>query len=207
MKDEQYFNPFGPNFLTSTLEEDVRLKLLECIKDHSTNMWEDPSVISSYSAQKNSIVDGMLGDIKPEWQDKYHGNIIMKTISKLLNRYCELANMPEVVPDILNVWYVIMKSGDFHLIHNHTPKDKPYCKLSGSIYLDVPTNLLYPQGNINWIVSGAPTVSTHLYNPIWGVSPKLGQVFLWPSWIMHTVYPFRSEQERIMISFNGGWNE
>ena len=85
MKDEQYFNPFGPNFLTSTLEEDVRLKLLECIKDHSTNMWEDPSVISSYSAQKNSIVDGMLGDIKPEWQDKYHGNIIMKTISKLLN--------------------------------------------------------------------------------------------------------------------------
>ena len=65
MKDEQYFNPFGPNFLTATIEEDVRLKLLECVKDHSTNAWEDPSVISSYSAQKNSIVDGKLGDIAP----------------------------------------------------------------------------------------------------------------------------------------------
>jgi hypothetical protein len=27
MKDEHYFNPFGPNFLTLTIDEDVRLKL------------------------------------------------------------------------------------------------------------------------------------------------------------------------------------
>jgi hypothetical protein len=201
MRDEHYFNPFGPNFLTLTIDEDVRLKLLECVKDHSINAWEEPHVISSYTSQKNSIVDGKLGDIKPEWQDKYHGNIIMETLSKVLNRYCELANMSEVVPEILNVWYVIMKSGDFHLIHNHTPEDKPHCKLSGAIYLDVPDNLPYPQGNINWIVSARQK------GGVISISPKLGQVFLWPAWVMHTVYPFRSEQERIMISFNGGWDE
>ena len=137
--DASFFNPFGPNFLTLTIDEGVRLKLLECVKDHSINAWEEPHIISSYTSQKNSIVDGTLGDIKPEWQKKYHGNIIMKTLSKLLHRYCELANMPEVVPEILNVWYVIMKSGDFHLIHNHTPEDKPHCKLSGAIYLDAGT--------------------------------------------------------------------
>jgi hypothetical protein len=201
MKDEHYFNPFGPNFLTLTIDEDVRLKLLNCVKDHSINAWEEPRVISSYTSQKNSIVDGKLGDIKPKWQEKYHGNIIMKTLSKVLNRYCELANMSEVVPEILNVWYVIMKSGDFHLIHNHTPEDKPHCKLSGAIYLDVPDNLPYPQGNINWIVSARQK------GGVISITPKLGQVFLWPAWVMHTVYPFRSEQERIMISFNGGWDE
>ena len=142
-----------------------------------------------------------MGDIKPKWQHKYHGNIIMDTLSKVLNRYCELANMSEVVPEILNVWYVIMKSGDFHLIHNHTPEDKPYCKLSGAIYLDVPDNLPYPQGNINWILSARQA------GGVISISPKLGQVFLWPAWVMHTVYPFRSKQERIMISFNGGWDE
>jgi hypothetical protein len=198
MRDESYFNPFGPNFLTSTIDEDVRIKLLECVLDHSINEWEEPNVISSYVAQKNSIVDGKLGDIKPEWQGKYHGNIVMKTVSNLLNRYCELANLSKVNPEILNVWYVIMKSGDFHIIHNHTPEDKPHCKLSGAIYLDIPHNLPHPQGNMNWILSGEST---------WGVSPKLGEVFVWPSWVMHTVYPFRSEQERIMISFNGGWDE
>ena len=100
---------------------------------------------------------------------------------------------------IKDVWYVVMKSGDFHLIHSHGT-DVHSVELSGAIYLEVPDNLPVPQGNICWIMGGA---SGQTYNSSWDHSPKPGDVLLWPSWIPHGVYPFRSKQERIMISFNG----
>ena len=72
--------------------------------------------------------------------------------------------------------------------------------MSGAIYLEVPDNLTYPQGNICWAIGGPMGTE---YNPFWECSPEPGDVFLWPGWLMHMVYPFRSKQERIMISFNG----
>ena len=53
---------------------------------------------------------------------------------------------------------------------------------------------------MNWLLGGS---QQPLYNNTYEHSPKSGDVLVWPGWLMHTVYPFRSKQERIMISFNG----
>ena len=195
--NEDFYNPSGPCFLRLKINEDIRLKLLDSIKDHLATEWEDLPIIDvgPYDIQKNSVVDGKMGRISEEWQEKHSGNIIKNTIQSVLCRYGELYyNMP-CISSIADVWYVVMKSGDFHALHSHHGLE-----LSGAIYLEVPDNLPYPQGNMNWVMG---EVQHPLYNNIYEHSPQPGDVFIWPGWLMHTVYPFRSKQERLMISFNG----
>ena len=206
--NELFFNPFnegkyfdqnGPNFLRLKINEDIRLKILDSIKDHLANEWEDKQVIngfqSSEDVQKNSIVDGKMGEVPEEWLKKHPENKIENTIKKLLCRYGEIIYKRPCLSSIVELWYVVMKSGDFHILHSHNQRE-----LSGAIYLEIPDNLPDPQGNINWVIGGPMGTE---YNPFWECSPEPGDVFLWPGWLMHTVYPFRSKQERIMISFNG----
>ena len=196
--NEAFYSPFGPQCLRLKINEDIRLKLLDLIKDHQANVWEEKQIIqgrSAYERQKNSIVGGKFGVVSPEWQEEYYENIITNTIQSVLCRYGELHYDRPAAAFVEDVWYVIMKSGDFQLVHNHKPS-----QVAGSIYLQVPDNLPDPQGSINWVLEDS---QKPLYNNLASHSPEPGDVFLWPGWLMHTVYPFRSKQERIMISFNG----
>ncbi len=197
--NEEFFNPFGPNILRLKINEDTRLKILDsisiCLNSH------EPMRFGSYinNAVKNSIVNGKIGEVTKERQEKDYGKIIKNIIENLLCRYGELYYNRPCMASIKYIWYVVMKSGDFHLLHAHNVRtDIP--ELSGAIYLEIPDNLPEPQGNIHWVMGG---VQGQLYNSSWECSPELGDVFLWPSWLQHVVYPFRIKQERIMISFNG----
>ena len=197
--NEAFYNPFGPNLLRLKINEDIRLKILDsiagCMKNHVHKVFEGGSDRLN-NAVKNSIVDGKIGELSKEWLKVPPGNIIKNTIESMLCRYGEINyNMP-CLATITDVWYVAMKAGDFHMLHSHVGS----AELSGSIYLEVPDNLSDPQGNICWSAGGS---SGQLYNSSYECSPEQGDVFLWPAWLMHTVYPFRSKQERIMISFNG----
>ena len=199
---EEFCNLSGPNILRLIINEDIRLKILDsitcCMKNHKPMHFTGGDERLN-NAVKNSIVDGEIGEVSKEWLRVPPGNIIKNTIESMLCRYGELNyNMP-CLSTVADVWYGVMKSGDFHLLHSHHIKTD-IAELSGAIYLEVPDNLPDPQGDITWALGGTRQL---LYNPIWGCSPAAGDVFLWPAWLMHMVYPFRSKQERLMISFNG----
>ena len=200
--NEEVCNPSGPNIFRLKINEDIRLKILDsiagCMKNHVHKVFEGGSDRLN-NAVKNSIVDGKIGELSEEWLKVPPGNIIKNTIERMLCRYGEINyNMP-CLATITDVWYVAMKSGDFHLLHSHHINTE-IAELSGAIYLEVPDNLPDPQGNITWVTGG---ISAELHFPFWESSPKPADVFLWPSWLLHMVYPFRSKQERLMISFNG----
>ena len=207
--NEEFFNPFGPEFLRLKINEDIRLKLLDLI-----TLWLQSHEPVNFTAGapeqmqsiKNSIVDGKMGRIyaRDQGHDEWRGgdpkNIIKNTIEGMLCRYGELYYNQPCLSTITDVWYGVMKAGDFHILHSHHSLDINIAVLAGAIYLEVPDNLPEPQGNICWVM-GQFIGST--YDPFWQYLPEPGDVFLWPSWLMHMVYPFRSKQERIMISFNG----
>jgi hypothetical protein len=201
--NEEFYNPFGPNFLRLKINEDIRLKLLDsttsCLNNHKTLRFENGDD-RFLDAIKNSIADGKIGKFSEEWLKKHPENIIKNTIQNILCRYGEFYYNKPCVASVKSVWYGIMKSGDFHILHSHHSINNNIAVLSGAIYLEVPDNLPYPQGNINWVMGGS---QQPLYNNAYEYSPESGDVFLWPGWLMHMVYPFRSKQERIMISFNG----
>ena len=41
-----------------------------------------------------------------------------------------------------------------------------------------------------------------LVSSVYDVKPEVGDLFIFPSYMMHTVYPFFSDEERRSISFN-----
>lgn len=193
------FNPFGPHFLYLKLQKKLRQDLLKIVNDIRSDKEErkrgDDKKDPKWNKElKASIHNGESYGISYN-MDKKHGSILNYVLRWITSIYTE--THPDNV-EIFEAWYVIMKQGDFHMLHSHEGAGREF---SGSIYLEVPDNLEFPQGNITWIMGNSDqTMRWSHYSHI----PKVGDCFIWPAWLKHDVYPFRSEQERVMISFNTG---
>jgi uncharacterized protein (TIGR02466 family) len=110
----------------------------------------------------------------------------------------------------LTGWAVINRAGDYNVPHNHNPN-----VISGAFYVQVPAGMqageivfLDPRLNLNASVTRTMQESDRL--PPWNKTsiahlPHLGDLILFPSWLMHYVNAFTApdpDAERIVISFN-----
>ena len=98
------------------------------------------------------------------------------------------------------IWLVSQYKHDYNPPHTHGGT------MSGIIYLKVPKritdNLDLPDGKLSfqgWLP----------YKPEWlmfnqnvSINPKIGDVYIFPAWLSHQVYPFDFDEERRSISFN-----
>jgi uncharacterized protein (TIGR02466 family) len=110
----------------------------------------------------------------------------------------------------LHGWANINRLGDYHDPHNH-----PHCYLSGTYYVQVPTDRAplraredVRPGCISFYDPRGPAVNMNAIrgdpniNPEYTVQPEPGQILLWPAFLTHFVHPNLSETPRISISFN-----
>jgi len=103
---------------------------------------------------------------------------------------------------ILNVWVVRQFKGEYNPIHYHEGD------LSGVGYLKLPKNMtrnkevknkkIRTNGTIDFINGQKNFLSKSIYNVI----PKISDMYIFPNYLMHTVYPFNVEGERRSFSFN-----
>ena len=99
---------------------------------------------------------------------------------------------------IKNFWVVRQFSNEYNPVHFHDGH------ISGVGYLKVPKfsdskkDNLKTSGTIDFINGSKMFLSDSIYNH----SPKVGDVLLFPNYLMHTVYPFSTEGERRSFSFN-----
>jgi uncharacterized protein (TIGR02466 family) len=110
----------------------------------------------------------------------------------------------------LQGWANVNRLGDYHDPHNH-----PHSYLSGTYYVQVPTDraLLKTRkdvrpGAITFYDPRGPAVNMGAIrgDPYieaeYTVMPKPGEILLWPAFMTHFVHPNLSETPRISISFN-----
>ena len=86
-------------------------------------------------------------------------------------------------------WVIDQRENDYQYLHCHIPN-----LLSGIIYLDVPESInpsTYPDGILTLIET----------NPF-VILPAAGDMYIWPSYMLHVVYPYRQPGRRLAISFN-----
>ena len=107
-------------------------------------------------------------------------------------------------------WANVNRLGDYHDPHNH-----PHCYLSGTYYVQVPTERAplrsrkdVRPGCITFYDPRGPAVNMGAIrddpyvNPEHTIQPKPGDILLWPAFLTHFVHPNLSETPRISISFN-----
>jgi len=138
---------------------------------------------------------------------KLNSNFIKKNLAKeiiidakkfLKNE--KIRNIKEI--RILNLWVVRQFKGEYNPVHYHEGD------LSGVGYLKLPKNMttnkevknkkIRTNGTIDFINGQKNFLSKSIYN----VVPKIGDMYIFPNYLMHTAYPFNIEGERRSFSFN-----
>ncbi len=102
---------------------------------------------------------------------------------------------------IIGMWSIINKKGSFNIQHNH-----PNAYLSAAYYVKVPEN----SGNIKFFDPKEqkniryPKIKnyTDISAVITEITPKEGDLLIFPSYLYHSVGENLSEDDRIIVSFN-----
>jgi uncharacterized protein (TIGR02466 family) len=186
------FRAFGPTLGKSKLSK----KIIGIINNQS-----DKITIT----KKNDYSSKLASQIKHEV--KFTNSFIKKNLSKELIRnikkYLEKSDVKNIKEiKIINLWVVKQFKNEYNPIHYHNGQ------LSGVGYLKIPKNMnqnkmvknknIKTNGTIDFINGQRSFLSKSIYN----LNPKLGDLILFPSYLMHTAYPFNIDGERRSFSFN-----
>ena len=186
------FRAFGPTLGKGKLSK----KILKVINTHV-----DKTVIS----KKNDYSSKLVSQIKDEV--KLNGTFIKKNLSKELikniKKYLEVSGVPNIKEvKIIKLWVVRQFKNEYNPIHYHSGQ------LSGVGYLKIPKNM-----NQNKVVKNKKFKTNvtidfinwqknFLSKSIYNLNPKIGDLLIFPNYLMHAAYQFNVDGERRSFSFN-----
>ena len=186
------FRAFGPTIGKGKLSR----KFINII-----NSQIDKSIIT----KKNDYSSKLASQIKNEL--KISTSFIKKNLSKELIKniksYLKVSKIEKIKEiKIINLWVVKQLKNEYNPIHYHNGQ------LSGVGYLKIPKNMnqnktiknkkIKTNGTIDFINGQRNFLSESIYN----LNPKVGDLLLFPNYLMHTAYPFNVDAERRSFSFN-----
>ena len=186
------FRAFGPTIGKGKLSR----KFINTI-----NAQIDKSIIT----KKNDYSSKLASQIKNEL--KLPNSFIEKKLSKELikniKNYLKASEIEKIKEiKIINLWVVKQLKNEYNPIHYHNGQ------LSGVGYLKIPKNMnqnktiknkkVRTNGTIDFINGQRSFLSKSIYN----LNPKVGDLMLFPNYLMHTAYPFNIDAERRSFSFN-----
>ena len=185
-------SPFGPKIAVIK----IPLNLVKKINEEVENIIKDKkkSKLNDYSKKLVGQVEQEI-ELKNKFIKKNLKNFISKSINQYLKKNL---NKKSKKIKIINLWVVRQFKNDYNPIHFHDGH------ISGVGYLKVPKFLdskkrsLKTNGTIDFINGSKMFLNDSIYNH----SPKVGDVLLFPNYLMHTAYPFSTKGERRSFSFN-----
>ena len=167
------------------------------------NDFVDIAVIDKVKAKELDVGSGLAGQVTQELalpEEIIQGELV-KLFSSFTSDYINGSLGVQIKNfSLLQCWVVRQFKNEYNPVHWHTGH------ISGAGWLKLPDNFgttkinkkNNPNGKINFIHGSKQFLS----NPRTEISPKVGDMCIFPHYLMHEVYPFNSEGERRSISFN-----
>ena len=179
------------NWLIVSHIEDSLLKETEnCLKDVSEEDWSTYTSAKGINSKQNYIIN-------PKWMPSENhkepkGWKEVKTnfenfVQKEIVFYGLLPpNWNKIYAN--SAWTVTGGEGSYHSIHDHGASN-----ISSVVYLEVPNNdeeLNLPSGSLFFVLdaNGYTNLSVPNYRTV-HIKPKKGMIVIFPSWLLHGVYP------------------
>jgi len=184
--------PFGPTLAKVKIPKNIINKI---------NLEVDKIINSKKLTKKNDYSKRVVGQVYQEIRlpDKFTNKVIKKFITKNVSSYVKKSidqNVNNV--KIKNFWVVRQFKNEYNPIHFHDGD------ISGVGYLKIPKNLtknkkkIKTNGTIDFINGQKSFLSNSIHNHV----PKVGDMIIFPNYLMHTAYPFLVSGERRSFSFN-----
>ena len=185
-------SPFGPKIAILKIPKNLINKI---------NKEVDKILIDKKKLKKSDYSDKLVGQVKQEI--KLSSNFVKKNLLKFIGdsvkKYINKSSKKNVKKITLrNMWVVRQFKNEYNPIHFHSGN------ISGVGYLKIPKNItksrkrLKTNGTIDFIHGSKSFLNNSLFNH----NPKIGDLILFPNYLMHTAYPFKREGERRSFSFN-----
>ena len=185
-------SPFGPKIAKLKLSDSLIKKL---------NREVDRIISKKNLIKKFDYSNKLVGQVKQEFQisKSFIKKNIEKKIYNEVNKYIYKSLGKKIsMIKIKNFWVVRQFNNEYNPVHFHDGH------ISGVGYLKIPKFVLKNRketnidGSIDFINGSKMLLSESIYNH----QPKVGDMILFPHYLMHTAYPFKSNGERRSFSFN-----
>jgi len=185
-------SPFGPKIAKLKLSNNLIKNL---------NKEVDRIISKKNLIKKFDYSNRLVGQVKQEFQipKSFIKKNLEKTIYNEVNKYIYKSLGKKISKiKIKNFWVVRQFNNEYNPIHFHDGH------ISGVGYLKIPKFILKNRkktnidGSIDFINGNKMLLSESIYNH----QPKVGDMILFPHYLMHTAYPFKSNGERRSFSFN-----
>ena len=185
-------SPFGPKIAKLKLSNNLIKNL---------NKEVDRIISKKNLIKKFDYSNKLVGQVKQEFQisKSFIKKNIEKKIYNEVNKYIFKSLGKKISSiKIKNFWVVRQFNNEYNPIHFHDGH------ISGVGYLKIPKFILKNRkktnidGSIDFINGNKMLLSESIYNH----QPKVGDMILFPHYLMHTAYPFKSNGERRSFSFN-----
>jgi len=186
------FKAFGPTIGKSKLSK----KIVKNI-----NEYVDGIPISKRNDYSSKLVSQIKNEIK--LSNIFVKKNISKELIKNIRAYLLKSDIKKIkIIKIIDVWIVKQLKNEYNPVHYHEGQ------ISGVGYLKIPKNMnqnklvknkkIITNGTIDFINGQKNFLSKSIYN----INPKLGDLIIFPNYLMHTAYPFNIDGERRSFSFN-----
>ena len=214
MMTPKFHRPFSPTIMESTVPD----KFVEIVNDTADK------VLSSETASvewdwSHKLVGKVHKEIQIPVSNKEHRELLFTTMRGACVDYLKesIKNntaygwkkiASDAVPTVDNIhlthsWVVSQYAGEYNPWHHHSGD------FSAVIYLKLPPNMHkeieedfedhYPANGLIEFMFGE---NQGFRSDNLKFKPEVGKLLMFPSWLKHFVYPFKSEGERRSMSFN-----
>ena len=199
---------FGPLFASCLLPQDA----VDAMLKMSDEILSD-KLSESHGQSLAGVIDKEIKVYKED-MDKAGVDQLIESCVRSYVIHCAKAHgffsETHIFESMINsAWIVSQYANEYNPLHNHNG-----CDISAVIYLKVPDvkgrrNLESKKGkhdndgDISFIHSATGNRNFDVFeNGVMNITPAAGFLFMFPSYLLHTVYPFIGEGERRCLPFN-----
>ena len=188
--------PFGPAIAKVKIPE----KIINTLNDHVDKIVNNEELSKKFDNGKN-----LAGNVKQELSlskeisDESGWSSFLSNATRAWIKFCLGKNIKEF--HIYNSWIVRQFSNEYNPVHMHSGH------ISGAGFLKVPSTFgetfQKDKKNLNGKLVLIHGSKSFLCNSKYEIIPEVGDFYIFPHYLMHTVYPFKdTNDERRSISFN-----
>ncbi len=196
MSDLQIIRPFGPSIAKITMPGELIKNL---------NNYVDKIILDEEKVSKLDHSNQLAGKVKQEFllENKFMEEIKWgEFLGKAVKTWLQHDSQKQLKSfEIIKCWIVRQFKNEYNPVHHHSGH------VSGVGYLKVPEHLgeisekkkTNDKGRLTLIHGSVNLFSKATYV----IKPEVGDFYLFPNYLLHTVYPFSdTDEERRSISFN-----
>ncbi len=193
----EIFRPFGPSIVKLNIPENIV---------QAMNLYVDKISQNKEKSNKLNYGDKLAGHVQQEFFLEVEFMKKINWAEFLASACAEWISKEKNIKlkgfEIIKSWIVRQFKNDYNPIHFHSGH------VSGVGYLKVPedmgdTTQKEKKNNLNGklvLIDGSKKL---FCKPTYTITPKVGDFYLFPNYLLHTVYPFvGTDEERRSVSFN-----